>query len=366
MLAHVSEERLAQDRGVAFGRAHAEAVHRTVTAYERLFREAKELDAPAIRSYGEGVLTQLGRAWPEAAEEITAIAIGAGVDEATLTAINARTELLAGATPPECSTIGVLPQRSGDGTLLAQNWDWHPDLAHSLVVWTVVEPDGGWSSTMTEAGILAKIGLNSRGLGLCLNILGTSLDGGTGGIPVHVLMRLILQRCDDVASVEALLETSELTASSCLTVGSPAGGDGMLASYELSPAGIGRVAPEDGVLVHTNHFLQLPKGAEDLYLRDWPDTLARLEELDERLRRGRRHVDADAVKQALRSHRAGLIAVCCHDPANERYTDRQESLASACLHLDELRFELSHGPPCRTPYERVGGLGGRLPAPSSG
>ena len=67
---------------------------------------------------------------------------------------------------------------SGAGGLLAQNWDWHPDLRASTVVW-IVEHDDRWFATLTEAGILAKIGLNSAGLGVCLNILRTTADGGT-------------------------------------------------------------------------------------------------------------------------------------------------------------------------------------------
>lgn len=361
MRVHLSNERLPQDRGIAFGQAHRDAVHGTVATYERLFREARNVDTQDIRRFGEAVAEQLGHDWPDAANEIAGIARGAEVDEATLMAVNARTELLAAAVPPECSALGVLPQRSGGPTLLAQNWDWHPALSDCLVVWTIVEPPGHWLSTMTEAGILAKIGLNSRGLGLCLNILATSADGGNSGTPVHVLMRLILQRCDDLADVDDLLADNPVSASSSFNVGIP----GALVSYELSPAGVRRIEPEDGVLLHTNHFLDPPHNVEDIYRRE-PDTLARLNELERRMRNGPRKIDAEAVKQALRSHDAGPLAICCHDPDNERYADRQESLVSICLHLDEPRLELSDGAPCRTPYERAGGHSAQNPTALAG
>jgi isopenicillin-N N-acyltransferase-like protein len=263
--------------------------------------------------------------------------------------VNARTELLAGAARPECSAIGVLPERSGGHTLLAQNWDWHPTLRESVVLWTIVEPDGRWLVTMSEAGMLAKIGMNSRGLGLCVNILESSGDGGPGGIPVHVLMRLALQRCDDVAAAGALLEASEVSGSSCFNVGSP----GALASYEVSPAGVARIEPEDGVLLHTNHFLESVGDAEDVHRRDSPSTVARLEELERRVRRAPGQLDAAAVKEALRSHDAGPNALCCHDPDNERYADRAETLVSVCLDLDQLRFEISEGAPCSWPYREA-------------
>jgi isopenicillin-N N-acyltransferase-like protein len=273
-------------------------------------------------------------------------------------AVNARTELLAGAARPECSAIGVPPERSGGHTLLAQNWDWHPSLRDSAVLWTIVEPDGRWLVTMTEAGILAKIGMNSRGLGLCVNILESSADGGPGGIPVHVLMRLALQHCDDVAAAGALLEANGASGSSCFNIGSP----GALASYEVSPARVARIEPEDGVLLHTNHFLEPPGDAEDVHRRESPSTLARLDELDRRVRRVPGQVDVTAVKDALRSHDAGPNAICCHDPDNERYADRIETLVSVCLDLDELRFEISEGAPCSSPYREAPTPGAGAPA----
>jgi isopenicillin-N N-acyltransferase-like protein len=360
MLEHVSEEGTARERGLRFGEAQRGAVEGTLAAYGRLFAEASGLDVAAVRSFGEQVGERLHGEHPDAHEEIVAIARGAGVDEALLMAVNARTELLAGAARPECSAIGVLPERSGGHTLLAQNWDWHPTLRESVVLWTIVEPDGRWLVTMTEAGMLAKIGMNSRGLGLCVNILESSADGGPGGIPVHVLMRLALQRCDDVAAAGALLEASEVSGSSCFNVGSP----GALACYEVSPAGVGRIEPEDGVLLHTNHFLAPTGDAEDVHRRDSPSTVARLEELERRVRRAPGQLDAAAVKDALRSHDAGPNALCCHDPDNERYADRAETLVSVCLDLDELRFEISEGAPCSSPYrEALTPRAGTPPAP---
>lgn len=358
MLEHVSEEGTARERGLRFGDAQREAVQGTLAAYERIFRDACGLNAAAVRSFGERVGERLRGEHPEALEEIAAIARGARIDEPLLMAVNARTELLAGASPPECSAIGVLPERSGGHTLLAQNWDWHPDLRESVVLWTIVEPDGRWLVTMTEAGMLAKIGLNSRGLGLCLNILGTSADGGPDGIPLHVLMRLALQRCDDVFTAGALLEASQVSGSSCFNLGNPGGA---VASYEVSPAGVSRIEPEDGVLVHTNHFLEPPGHADDLYRRDLPSTLERLDELDRRVRRAPGQIDAAAVKETLRSHDAWPNGVCCHDPDNERYADRAETLVSVCLDLDELRFEISEGAPCRSPYREARTPGATVP-----
>ena len=41
--------------------------------------------------------------------------------------------------------------------------------------------------------MVAKAGLNSAGVGLCLNVLTTDRDGGPGGVPYHVVLRAVLE-----------------------------------------------------------------------------------------------------------------------------------------------------------------------------
>ena len=117
---HRSTERSPRERGEAFGRAQAEPIAKTLALYERMFAETG-VDGPG------------GPADPAAA------ARGDRSDRqrartSTPTrcmAVNARTEILAGHGPTECSVVGA-------GGLLAQNWDWHPE---SATVIQIVEHD---------------------------------------------------------------------------------------------------------------------------------------------------------------------------------------------------------------------------------
>lgn len=346
---HVSTEPDPAERGRELGRAHGAAVRATLAAYERMFAALVGLRPAEVDALGRRVGEALAPDHPEVVAEIAGIAAGAGVAAEGLLAVNARTEILAGRSLPECSVIGALPERSGGATILAQNWDWHPDLAESLVLWTVVE-DGRRFTTLTEAGMLAKIGLNDRGLGLCLNILDSTLDG----VPVHVLCRLILQGAGELGEAEAILAAAEATASSCFSVAHATGaGEGAMAALELSPAGVRAVEPERGVLLHTNHFADESSAERDRGRRRWPDSGARLQELAERIRHGSERLDADAIKDALRSHRGGRLALCCHDHLNPSRAKRQGTLASICMRLDRGRMELAPGAPCSARYRAV-------------
>src|SRR5690349_16832309 len=252
---HRSSERTPYERGEAFGRAQAAPIANTLSLYRRMFAETTGADARAA-----GALVQMT---PEAEEEIRGIATGSGHDELELRAANARTEILAGQGPTECSVVGA-------GGLLAQNWDWHPDAAASTVVW-IVEHEHGWFATLTEAGILAKIGLNDAGLGVCLNLLNTTADGGLDGTPIHLLLRQTLESCRSVDDAVALLTAARTSASSAVTVAQP----NDVASIELNPGGANVIRGPVGA--HTNHFLVAPRSGHDTTPEESPSTIPRLD-----------------------------------------------------------------------------------------
>lgn len=351
---HLSREASPGERGRVFGRDNADAVANTVAAYRRLFGEALALQVSDIRQIGTGVGERLSARWPELVEEIGGIAQGAGQDEAELLAFNARTEIVGGAMPSECSTICALPQATADGSLLlAQNWDWHPDARASRVIWSVVEPSGHWWTTLTEAGILAKIGLNSAGLGVCLNFLQTSADGGVTGTPIHILLRLLLQRCADIYAAFDLFQMVQLSSSSCITLGYWSPLESSAAAIELSPGGPQVIWPDErGRLIHTNHFLQPPPRGDDLGA-DMPNTTERWAELKSCLAAQEGPVSLEDVRRMLSSHGNDPNSVCCHLDINPDYLLRAATLASVIMDLRGPRLLVTDGAPCIAPYDNI-------------
>jgi len=349
MRTHVSRGRDPRARGLGFGHAHADAVEETAAHYLKAFA-ARGFDLDEVRRRGHGLGERLRVELPEIFEEIRGIADGAEIDRDVLLAVNARTELLGGAA--ECSLIGVLPERSGGPTILAQNWDWHPPLAASCVLWHVEQGDGRWLTTVTEAGMLAKAGLNDRGLAVGLNRLQTTADSGRiDGIPIHLMLRLALQDCDDLAAVGALVRGGGASASSCISVAQAATEDraAEMACFEISPLGVHEVRPEAGVILHTNHFIAPFAGTVDINERDLPDTVERLEELRETVRDVPGQVDEDLVKAALSSHQGGPCGVCRHPLPGE--DNETETLFSIVMRLEERSLDVAEGAPCDAPFE---------------
>jgi isopenicillin-N N-acyltransferase like protein len=135
-------------------------------------------------------------------------------------------------------------------------------------------------------------------------------------------------------------------------VGGRDGRDAGLLSVEISPAGPAFVPPTEGILLHTNHFQAGPLRGRDLYRQEWPDTLARLEDLRERLN-GVPALTPETIQQALRSHAGGPLSVCCHGEQAADFADQTATLASVMLDLDRLGMTVAPGQPCRQPYEAV-------------
>ncbi|MDX6592166.1 MAG: isopenicillin-N N-acyltransferase like protein [Gaiellales bacterium] len=346
---HHSTEPTPGERGAGFGRAQAERIARTVEIYDRLFEAKTGLGRAEIARFGDEALDRIGAFAPDLADEIEGIAQGSGVNVAAIAALNARTELLC-AGRGECSTIACLGDVTASGEPIGmQTWDWHDAIADSWVRWTIDHPDGHRVETMTEAGIVGKIGVSSAGVGVLLNILGHRDDGPPLGIPVHVLTRTVLDRAANAVQALEILTTATVSASSAATVVAGDEDGGAVCAVELSPAGPGFVTPDDrGILVHTNHFVAEPGRSGDTMVREGPDSVLRLDHARRamaRLETG--NVDEDAILGALRSHRGGSGAICCHPAAGAQFGDRWATLATITVEPVPARMTLRRGGPCQ-------------------
>jgi len=326
-----------------------------LAVYDRLFAVAG-LSPGAVRGLGLAARDALHDWAPELGAELDACALASGLPPERLHALNARTELLAAAGATglgECSTVAGTDAAGTDAagtTIGAQTWDWHQELAGS---WAVLSyPDGRYPFvTLTEAGLLAKIGLNAVGVGLLFNILSHHSDTGVGGVPVHAVARRILDSATDVEGAIEILRSAPLAASSCFTLLDPS----RVACLEASPAGVAELAPA-GWTVHTNHFLDPALATGGQPLGPDSDTLQRQGLLAERAATGRgllaaarTPADVDGVHrlaELLCAHEADGAAVCCHARATATFGSRWQTLATVAVQPAARRLSVLAGGPC--------------------
>ena len=69
--------------------------------------------------------------------------------------------------------------------------------------------------------------------------------------------------------------------------------------------------------------------------------------------RGPADLYLETARAVLRDHADSPLAVCCHDPANPVFLERQETLASLLMRPAERELLVAWGAPCSHDYEAV-------------
>jgi isopenicillin-N N-acyltransferase-like protein len=337
-----------RDCGVAYGTQAAELIAANTAKYLERFSSQAGLSPDRVRAAGAGFRTMTHERLPRIAELLDGVADGSGVAAEEIYALNARTELLYGTSIEECTAIGVLDTRSASGdTLLAQNWDWHPDQRPYTLLLATRDETGFVTATLTEAGMLAKSGLNSAGLGVCVNMLGSDRDGRPGGVPYHVLLRAVLEAPTLHHAIVAACANPR-SASINLLIGQAFDDEstpGEIVDLEVAPGDVGFVHPVDGLITHANHF------ESGLPLRDTLKDFGGTSFF--RAARARRLLGDGMLNQknlaeVLGDHGGNPRGICRHDDPNDGIADRSETLYSVLLNLDERSIAVAAGPPCGT------------------
>ena len=168
-------------------------------------------------------------------------------------------------------------------------------------------------------------------------------------MPIHILLRQILDLCSTTMQAKALVDATPTCASAAITIAGAHGGSSAVSCAEVTPGGTTWVRPTNGAFVHTNHFLSEPLVGEDAVVGRWPDSVARYEEMAHRVRQGGVQ-DIRDVQSVLRSHQGVARSICCHEDDDAPYEDRCETLASIIMDLSAGELLLSDGPPCRSSY----------------
>lgn len=222
-------------------------------------------------------------------EEMEGIAEGADVRLADIVMINARTEVLALARAeldkPEptdedlddgCTCALIMPERSASGRLIhGQNWDWRPECAETGVVLRVRRDDGPDFVTFVEAGGLARSGFNAAGVAITANYLECERDFTQLGVPLSLLRRKVLEQRHFALAMKTVATTPKSCSNNIMV--STTAGFGI--DFECAPDEAFPLYPDDGLLVHANHWVSpvalaklrdtgLPWVPESFY-RDW-------------------------------------------------------------------------------------------------
>src|SRR5215468_9323225 len=242
-----------RERGRTHGRAAADRLRVGARMYaESLLKSG--VDWAELERRAEAMVPSIEAFDPTYVEEMRGIAEGAGEPFAAVVLMNARTELVAAARhqqaareiPDGCTAALALPEASADGALLhGQNWDWRAECAETGVVLRIRRDDGPDILTFTEAGGLARSGLNSAGIGLTANALECDRDYQRGtGVPLPLIRRKVLESSHLAKAVETIFATHKLGSNHMAVSHATGEGTGEAFGFECAPDETFWLAPE--------------------------------------------------------------------------------------------------------------------------
>ena len=360
---HVRVAGTAEQRGRQYGEQAAARVRRSVSAYREVFAQVAGWDWATVRAEAARFEAPIAAFGPRYLAEMRGLAAGAGLDFLDVLAINVRTEVMfaakarqaasSTARPGECSAFAVAPAPGrGRATLIGQNWDWLPHVADTVVVLEARQDEGPDFVTVVEAGLLAKTGMNSSGLGLVTNALVTADDAGEPGLPYHVLLRAILD-AENVSDALITLQAGFRSSSANYLI---AHRDGVVLDVEGSPGDFSRlyvVFPDaDGIALHTNHFLSERFARRDVSVWAMPDSPVRLQRLRAGVAAAPDHSLA-AFRALLSDHANYPSGICCHPDPRMAPADQGLTATSVLMDLAAGRMWLTDGNPCTEPYREL-------------
>lgn len=262
--------------GVAHGLLLGPEIRLLIRQVDRhVFRRVDPIRRPGLRIVARTLAFILGHHIPEGLkEEIRGISLGSDTSYADLLLMNTLDDVLniLRRLVPEtssmaCSSFAIFGDRTRDGELLhGRNLDYHFGR-------TPLDDNGAVARLLLRNTVLfayhpadrtAFISISWPGLvgvttamneaGLCLGNLTSYVRGTTpNGVPTAILYRTIVEQTTTLRNVGQLLRGARSTIGNNLIVSS--GPENRAALFEITKDSVIEVAPEDGVLVATNHFV---------------------------------------------------------------------------------------------------------------
>jgi isopenicillin-N N-acyltransferase like protein len=363
-IAHLTTEGDAHACGLAHGRRFAREIADNVATYLRRFAASglnrDEAFAEAAR-WCKAIATHNGAY----AEEMRGIADGSGQSEDTIALLNARYELaftLFGQEAKQgqakkqllelgldgCTTFGLLPEATADRhTWLGQNWDWLEGVHGRTFVLRARRKEAPSFVCLTEAGIAGgKMGVNECGIALVENGLASSHDGRNPyQKPFHVRCREVLDADRFEQASRPVTETAR-TCSANFVIGAARG---HVVDLESSPDHVSRLDAQDGIITHSNHFLEAGHG-ESLLEKISPNTLYRADRMRALLYPHRGALAFAHMRAAAMDHFGEPYAICRHTDPRQPSEKRTMTVGAVLIDLEARTMHVANGPPCMNDY----------------
>ncbi|MBT5055747.1 MAG: peptidase C45 [Gemmatimonadetes bacterium] len=244
-----------------------------------------------------------------------------------------------------CTSFAVSGQVSSLGAVAGQNWDNDVELDPHTVVLTRRPDDAPAFATITQAGLIAYIGVSDAGIGVCLNTL--PAPARALGVPHYFTVRAIFES-RSLEAAAAAVSRAERAIPANVLLATPQGP----ADFEVTIDAVHvlRDDDEDGVVTHTNHCLHPELVTVNDSFPELIESIPRKCRIDELLAAAPRPIQRSHFESALSDHDNHPRSICRH-PNDHPVTGFWSSVFSILIEADNGRMHISRGNPCENAYE---------------
>jgi isopenicillin-N N-acyltransferase-like protein len=277
---------------------------------------------------------------PDSCAELHGMAEATGLGVSDLMILQIRNQLQ---NEPEagCTSLS-LGAVSGRGRLLAQNWDNDPGLDPFTIVLTRKPTGKPALMNVTQAGLIAYIGFNDAGIGVCLNTL--PAPSRPIGVPHYFQVREIYEAKSLDGAVHAVKRAHRAIPANIMMT-TPEGP----ADLEVTIDDVHVLrADEQNRVTHTNHCRHPALAGINANFPELIQSRPRQERIDRLLSDSANTVGR--LEEILRNHEEHPRSICRHangDPGVGHW----QTVFSVIIDPESRRMHLTRGTPCEKPFE---------------
>jgi isopenicillin-N N-acyltransferase-like protein len=341
--------------GLQHGSKAKNLIDHNLKFYGRYFSDLLKIEWDDAKLKIKNSISLLEKYYPEILKELEGIAAGSEKSLEDIVVLNARYELaitsIAGKYLEGCTSYAFTPQVTKSGhVLIGQNWDFMHGLKDSCIFLLIEQEKGPKIAMHVEAGMVGHKGLNSAGIGLCINALISNKDKIQPAVPLITVISRKIMNSTRIRDALSAIFRAERSASINFMIAHSAG---EILNLEITPDDVAVTYPSQGILTHSNNFLEFNPNIKDLGKIFFPDSITRWHRMKELLKPKIGKIEQKEIKKAASDHFDHPYSICRHI---EEHSDTEygfETILSIIMDLKDKNMYVTEGNPCSNKYERV-------------
>lgn len=336
-----------REMGRQIGEATREKVKHSISSARTLLADAYD----SLQLDWDGAIIQARKympfaeeSFPQYVEEIRGIAEGSNCAFDDLAVINAMEAVTMDALHlTKCTSMAVSQERTTNGhVLIAHNEDWLPEDESDVFLIHAKPEDEPQFLAMTYGGLLPNIGFNACGIAQCCDSVYPT--DSRIGVPRIIVSRGVLGARTPADAIRMVLSPQRAAGYNHLIVHE----SGEIYSVEVSARHFAVLYAEDGMMVHTNHFLD----DEMRKIENEPDELVHTRVRYFRAKRLVAQTRQHTIKtlQAIqKDHVSYPDSICNHSTVGDPL-DRQKTITAMTIDLTQREMHVTCGNPCQNMF----------------